>query len=113
VEEYLTDILQAIERATRYVDPLKDAVMLARNDQVHDAVVRNIEIIGEAVSRILTAVPEFASRHPETPWTEIRRMRNKLIHEYSDIDWNVVWDTVREDLPALKRQVESLLAENG
>ena len=70
---------------------------LRQNEQTQDAVVRNIEIIGEAASRIQSIAPEFVVSHPELPWIEMRGMRNKMIHEYFDVDWAVVWSTVKDD----------------
>jgi uncharacterized protein with HEPN domain len=54
-------------------------------------------------------LPEFVVSHPELPWIEMRGMRNKMIHEYFDVDWDIVWRTVRDDLPALRQQIEDVL----
>ncbi len=109
VAEYLAHIVEAIDRATRYIEPLTNAAALRQNEQVQDAVVRNLEIIGEAANRILNADPAFVAAHPELPWAEMRGMRNKMIHEYFDVDWQVVWGTIKGDLPRLRRQVDELL----
>jgi uncharacterized protein with HEPN domain len=109
VEDYLEHILQAIQRATRYIQLLDSADALRQSEQTQDAVVRNIEIIGEAASRIQNIAAEFVASHPELPWIEMRGMRNKMIHEYFDVDWGVVWSTVKDDLPPLKQQIERLL----
>lgn len=109
VEDYLEHILQAIDRAVRYLQSIDGAAALVQNDVIQDAVVRNIEIIGEAASRIHRTAPEFVATHPEMPWTEMRGMRNKMIHQYFDVDWNIVWTTVRDNLPVLKQQVEAVL----
>jgi uncharacterized protein with HEPN domain len=90
VEDYLEHIAEAIERATSYLHPLKDIEALQQNQQVQDAVVRNIEIIGEAAGKIQKMDSGFAANHPELPWIEIRGMRNKMIHNYFDVDWEVV-----------------------
>jgi uncharacterized protein with HEPN domain len=113
VEDHLEHIVQAIERATRYVEPLKTAAALRQSEQIQDAVVRNIEIIGEAAGRIQRIDPKFVASHAELPWTEMRGICNKMIHEYFDMDWDVVWRTVRDDLPPLKKQIEAVLAERG
>ena len=113
VEDYLEHIIQAIERATRYVEPLDTASALRQSEQIQDAVVRNIEIIGEAAGRIQRMDPEFVADHAELPWAEMRGIRNKMIHEYFDMDWDVVWGTVKHDLPPLKTQIEAVLAERG
>ena len=113
VEDYLGHIVQAIERATRYVEPLDTAAGLRQSEQIQDAVVRNIEIIGEAAGRIQRMYPGFIVTHSELPWTEMRAIRNKIIHEYFDMDWDIVWATVKHDLPPLKKQIEAVLAERG
>jgi uncharacterized protein with HEPN domain len=111
VPEYLEHIVQAIERATRYIEPLDSAEALGRNEQVQDAVVRNIEIIGEAAARIVSVSKEFVASHPELPWTAMRGMRNKMIHEYFDVDWTIVWATIKVDLPQLRQQIRALLLQ--
>ena len=82
VEVYLEHIAEAIERATRYLQPVPDLKAFHDNPQVQDAVVRNIEIIGEAVNKINGTAPDFIEQHPELPWAQMRGMRNIAIHEY-------------------------------
>ena len=84
---------------------------LRQSQRDQDAVIRNIEIIGEAARKIQQHAPEFVAAHPDLPWVEMRSMRNKMIHDYFDVDINVVWRTVKDDLPRLKRQVDDLLNE--
>ena len=110
--EYLGHILQAIDRATRYLSTLPDAVSLRQNDQVQDAVVRYIEVIGEATVKLQREAPTFLTTHPHIPWADMRRMRNRMIHQYFDIDWDVVWRTVKNGLPSLKRQIEALIQQH-
>jgi uncharacterized protein with HEPN domain len=111
VEDYLEHMAEAAARAVEYlqhIDRLEDF----RNDQRNqDAVIRNIEIIGEAANAIVRMAPGFAAAHPQLPWKEIRGMRNIVIHEYFVVDVARVWSTVKNDLPPLKQQVERLLAE--
>lgn len=73
---------------------------------IQDAVVRRIEIIGEAVRNLPS---DFKQANPETPWQDIADMRNKLIHEYFDVDLELVWEVVKNDLPPFKEQVKELL----
>ena len=109
IEDYLEHIAEAIDRARSYLQPLPDLVAFNKNPQVQDAVVRNIEIIGEAVNKINSAAPDFITQHPQVPWAQMRAMRNVAIHEYFFIDLKIVWTTVREDFPRLKRQIDALL----
>jgi uncharacterized protein with HEPN domain len=109
VEDYLEHIAEAIERATGYLQPLPDLEAFQNNLQVQDAVVRNIEIIGEAVNKINSTAPDFLQQHAELPWAEMRAMRNIAIHEYFFVDLQIVWTTVKVDFPSLKRQIDTLL----
>ena len=83
-----------------------------KNPQVQDAVVRNIEIIGEAANQIDRTAPDFVPQHPELPWRTMRNMRNIVVHAYFNVDVTTVWRTVREDLPRLKQQIDQLLLQH-
>jgi uncharacterized protein with HEPN domain len=109
VEEYLEHIVQAIGRASDYLQPLQSLEAFQRNQQVQDAVVRNIEIIGGAVNKIHDMAPDFIPAHPEVPWAQMRAMRNVVIHEYFFVDLKIVWTTVKDDLPRLKKQIDLLI----
>lgn len=76
VEDYLKHIAEAIDRATGYLQPMPDLAAFQKNTQVQDAVVRNIEIIGEAVNKIQSTAPDFIKQHSELPWAQMRGMRN-------------------------------------
>jgi uncharacterized protein with HEPN domain len=73
------------------------------------AVIRSIEVIGEAASKISI---EFRKEHPDVPWQKIIGMRNRLIHVYFDIDYNIIWQTVKENLPPLIEQMQSILKDS-
>ena len=105
VEDYLEHITQAIDRAMQYIASLDSAQALEANSLITDAVIRNIEIIGEAANRIQRQAPEFVSAHPDLPWIQIRGMRNKMIHNYFDVHLDVVWNTIKEDFPRLQQQI--------
>jgi uncharacterized protein with HEPN domain len=109
VEDFLEHIAEAIDRAIEYIQRLDSVSAFQQNRRDQDAVIRNIEIIGEAASRIQKHAPEFVTAHPELPWIEMRGMRNKMIHDYFDVNLHVVWNTVKEDLPRLKKQIDALL----
>lgn len=103
---YLRHMLDAIEKIDRYLAGV-DYEAFAANDMAIDAVVRELEIIGEAARNLSDA---FIEEHPETPWRRIEAMRNVLIHQYFGVNLKVVWDTCRSNLPQLKSFVKSRLA---
>ncbi|HZZ62154.1 MAG TPA: DUF86 domain-containing protein [Roseiarcus sp.] len=109
VEDYLEHIVRAIQRATEYIENLGSVSAFRQSQRDQDAVIRNIEIIGEAARQIQQQASEFVAAHPELPWIEMRGMRNKMIHDYFDVDVNVVWSTVTNDLPGLEQQIDDLL----
>jgi len=96
-EDYLQDMLSNAERAIRFAKGA-DFDTFVKDDKSVYAVIRAIEIIGEAAQKVS---PEIRERHPEIPWREISKMRNKLIHEYFGINMQVIWQTIHEDLPML------------
>lgn len=73
-----------------------------------NAVLRSLEVLGEAAKRI---PQDVRARHSDIPWRDVAGMRDKLIHEYHGVDLEIVWKTVREDVPALLPQIEKVLAE--
>ena len=82
VDDYLEHILEAIERATRYLQSLQRIEEFKSSELLQDAVIRNIQIIGEAARQIHELAPEFPARHPQIPWEQMRGMRNVITHEY-------------------------------
>jgi uncharacterized protein with HEPN domain len=108
-EDYLEHIVEAIDRVTEYLRDIHDFGGFQRDARTQDAVVRNLMIVGEAANQLGALSPGFVASHPELPWFEMRGMRNKIVHGYFDVDWSVVWDTANNDLPGLKRSVETLL----
>jgi uncharacterized protein with HEPN domain len=93
----VSDIIEAAERALRYTEALTFEEFAAELRSV-DAVSYAIVIMGEAAGHIPDMVTRAA---PEVPWAEIRGMRNKVAHEYFGVEMKILWQTVREDLPAL------------
>ncbi len=100
-------ILDEANEACTYTDGLSFDEFL-RDGKTARAVIRSIEVIGEAASKIST---EFRQEHPNIPWQKIIGMRNRLIHVYFDIDFNIVWQTVKENLPSLIVQLRTVLKE--
>lgn len=107
VLDYLNHILQAIERISTYTEDI-DEVIFLQNEMMQDAVIRNIEIIGEAARNIEKHHPEFAKQHPNVPWEDLYLMRNRVSHGYFSVDLEVVWQTVQRDVPELVLQIQSL-----
>ncbi|HEX4956144.1 MAG TPA: DUF86 domain-containing protein [Thermoanaerobaculia bacterium] len=101
---YLRHILAAIDKIERYVAVGYEEFLAQSHWQ--DAVIRQLEIIGEAVKRLEAGT---TARKPEIPWRAIAGMRDLLIHQYMGVDLNAVWEVPRNHLPALRRAVEELL----
>ena len=104
---YLRHILDAIEKIERYIAGT-DYEAFCANDMMVDAVVRELEIIGEAAKHLSRG---FLSEHGDVPWHRIKAMRNVLIHEYFGVVLKVVWDTCHSNVPRLKALVQRVLAE--
>jgi len=104
--EYLVDILDAARLAMEYTQG-KTREEFLRDLQCQDAVVRRLEIIGEAARRVSDEMRE-ANAH--LPWHRMIGMRNAMIHEYDDIDMPLVWETVKMSLPDLARLIEKIVA---
>ena len=101
----LEDILEAIATIDRYATGMDYEAFRADGKTV-DAVVRNLEIIGEAARHVPDAVQK---RYSDVPWARMRDMRNVLIHEYSGVSVPIVWQTIRDDLPPLVPRLRKAL----
>lgn len=104
---YLEDILEATRKITAYTSGLSKTSFL-EDEKTIDAVVRNLEVIGEAVKKL----PEdLRARHSAVEWKKIAGLRDMLIHEYFGLDAEIVWDIVQNKVPALDREVCAMLHE--
>lgn len=104
-DTYLVDILESAKIALDYVFD-KDWDEFYKDVQCQDAVVRRIEIIGEAARRVSQ---ETRDKYPQIPWREMTSMRNLVIHEYDVVDINQVWDTVQSKLPPLIEELSKIV----
>ncbi len=102
---YLRHILDAVEKIETYLGS-QTYEFFSNNDMMIDAVVRELEIVGEATSHLSN---QLRASHPEIPWRDAIDMRNFLIHEYFGVRTHVVWDTCKEDLPKLKKLIDDLI----
>ena len=102
--QYLLDILASARMIRDYAKGATRHEFLV-DTKLQDSVIRRIEIIGEAAGRISSA---FRGENPEIPWNEIRGMRNRMIHVYDDIDMDIVWETVQQDIPRLISLLEHI-----
>ena len=101
---YIKDMLDSAKQIVRYCRSY-DRAKFARSKLVQDAVVRNLEIIGEAAGKLTS---DFGNKNPDLPIREAIGMRNLLVHDYNYVDVDEVWKVVKEDLPTLIKQLEKL-----
>lgn len=101
---YLDHILGAISKIESFTLDITQQDFV-NSVLIQDAVIRNFEIIGEATKKISK---EFTQSHPEIPWQDLAGMRDKLIHDYIDVDLDVVWKTIETDLPLLKELISGI-----
>lgn len=106
--DYLTHIIEAIERIELYTEDMSEVDFLS-NPMAQDAVIRNIEIIGEASNSIEKRYPDFAAANPELPLAFAYQMRNAVAHGYFKVDLEIVWNTIHADLPGLYQQVREVI----
>jgi len=102
---YLRHIREAIHKIGQYTKGVS-RTSFEKNSLIQDAVIRQIEIIGEASKRLSEAL---RTSNPDIPWEDITGMRNKLVHDYFGVDLEKVWLTVQADIPTLKKQINKIL----
>jgi len=105
----IQDILDAIAAVRSYTEGM-DLATFSSDRRTVDAVVRNVEIIGEAAAHVPRSVVQS---HPEIPWAEMRAMRNVIVHEYYGVTDRILWDTVQNNLPPLVAALQGLLPADG
>jgi uncharacterized protein with HEPN domain len=102
---YLTDILQAAKQIQQFLQGV-DKEQFDGSSLIQSAIIRQIEIIGEAVKRLSQ---DFRSTHPDIPWRHIAGMRDLLIHAYDHVDIDEVWNAAQSDIPSLISRIEPLI----
>ena len=106
--DYLQHILEAINRIHSYIEDI-DEVSFLNNELIQDAVIRNLEIIGEACRNINRHYPKYVEQHEDIPFLIAYEMRNVLTHGYFKVDLEVVWKTIERDLPKLSVMIQELV----
>ena len=107
IPDYLEHILEALKRVFDYVENIGEVGFLT-NALVQDAVLRNLEIIGEASNKLVRYHDEFIKQYPDVPWEDMYWMRNRISHGYFSIDFEIIWKTIEQDLPTLEKQIQSI-----
>ena len=102
---FLVDIKNSLDKIFKYTDGI-DFEKFISSDIVKDAVERNFEIMGEAVKNLTN---DFKCNYPHIPFRQIAGMRDKLIHDYFGIDYEIVWKTIKDKLPEFKTDIEQLI----
>jgi uncharacterized protein with HEPN domain len=103
---YLLHIRDALERILKYTAQGKQAFFA--DPRTQDAVIRNLEVVGEAVKNLSESLK---ARHASTPWKRIAGMRDKMIHEYFGVNLQLVWEAIEQEVPRLQQKIEAILGE--
>jgi len=103
--DYVEDILDAMEKAEIIVRETGHEKFL-QDFRINFAVVRALEIIGKATKRLSADIRE---QYPEIPWKDMAGMRDRIIHGYDDVDLEIVWDTVKKEIPKIKPLIQNIL----
>ena len=102
---FLEDILRATEKIEKYTNGL-DCERFRSDEKSVDAVIRNLEIIGEASKNIPA---ELKDKFPQIPWKKMMGLRNIVAHEYFGVDLNIIWEIASKNLPGVKPEIERIL----
>jgi len=106
--DYLQDIFESLEKGEEFIQGL-EFEEFKKDEKTIFATIRALEVIGEATKRIPNSLK---NRYPDVPWQEMAGIRDKLIHDYFGVNIEVVWNTVKQDLPGLLPQIKRIIEEN-
>jgi len=106
---FLNHILESIKNIEEYSQGLTKE-KLTKNIKIQDAIIRRIEIIGEATKNL---PKEILKKYEQVEWNKVIRTRDKLIHGYFGVDLDIVWKIVKKDMPKLKEQIQNILKEES
>lgn len=110
LSDYLGHMAEAIDRIGEYTHGIDKETFCATKLLI-DGVIRNIEVLGEASNKVRKHHRAFADAHPEMPWQGAYEMRSVVAHDYFKVDLDIVWDTIKNDLPGMRRDIQALLDE--
>lgn len=107
ITEHLSDILEAIKRIQDYISGM-DYQTFLKDLKTRDAVIRNLEVIGEAAKN---TNDDFREQNPGVPWKEMSGLRDKLIHHYFGVNFEIVWTIIHDELPGTQENIKIILDE--
>jgi uncharacterized protein with HEPN domain len=105
--ELLEDMLDSINRILTYTKEMTYE-QFSKSLLIQDAVVRNFQILGEATKSLPAPLK---AKHPQIPWSKVARFRDKLIHHYSGINYDIVWEISKDSLPGLHKQIKKVIKQ--
>ena len=106
-KEFLSDIQEAVKRIRLYTDNM-DYAKFSKDLKTQDAVVRNLEIVGEAIKNISEGLQ---TKHKEVAWKDLAKVRDKLIHHYFGVNFDIVWGIIEDSLPQISLQIGKILSK--
>ena len=109
IDLLLSDICQAIDRIEQYIEKLSFEAF-SKDQKSVDAVVRNLEIVGEAANHL---PDEFKGKYSEIEWHKVVGLRHRIVHEYFGIDLEIIWQILHKDLPELKSKLMQIMDEES
>jgi len=107
LEVYIGRMLVAAEKIMSYTQDMPREMFLA-DQRTQDAVIANIMAIGECAAKVMDRYPQFVAEHPQIAWGDIRNMRNRIAHQYFQLDVGTIWQTASHVMPEFRQQLDTL-----